>query len=422
MPNEHGPEFDLVIRHGHILTMNAARAAFPDGFLGIKDGRITAIEDDREFLRYQSAHEIDATGCAVLPGMINAHTHLAMTLFRGMADDVALEEFVSRLTTEEANVLTPDTVGRGAASAAAESMLAGTTAALDMYWFSDATVAAAADYGLHVVSGPTFANFANPDPRSFTETLRDAEERLAGFPVGDPAAPALMPHSTYALTRKQLEQVAGLARRHGCRVHVHAGESEREVADVRRLHGATPVQVLDQTGLLGPKTVIAHAVELHGRDIETLAATRTSVAHCPWSNLKLACGVAPVGKLLEAGVTVALGTDSAVSSNGLDVWSAVKLAATLHKGVSGDPALITAEQAIDMATVHGARALGLAEEIGTLEVGKRATLQVVDLSRPHFEGCRDVWSALAYSARPSDVRDVIVDGVQRVLSGALIGK
>ncbi|WP_433508696.1 amidohydrolase family protein [Nonomuraea sp. CA-143628] len=422
MLNEHRPEFDLVIRHGHVLTMNAARATFPDGLLGIKDGRITAIEDDRGRLHYRTAHEIDATGCAVLPGMINAHTHLAMTLFRGMADDVALEEFVSRLTTEEANVLTPDTVGQGAASAAAESILAGTTAALDMYWFSDATVAAAADYGLQVVSGPTFATFAHPDPRSFTETLRDAEEQLARFPVGDPAAPALMPHSTYALTRKQLEEVAGLAQRHACRIHVHAGESKREVAQVRRLHGATPIQVLAQTGLLGPKTVIAHAVEVDDDDIETLAATRTSVAHCPWSNLKLACGVAPVGKLLKAGVTVALGTDGAVSSNGLDLWSAAKLAATLHKGVSGDPALITAEQAIAMATVNGARALGLAGEIGTLEVGRRATLQVVDLSRPHFAGCRDVWSALTYSARPSDVRDVIVDGVQRVSSGALIGK
>ena len=219
----------------------------------------------------------------------------------------------------------------------------------------------------------------------------------------------LFAHSTYTLSPAQLTEIAALAREFGALLHIHAAENATEVATVEERYGKRPVELLDSLGLLGPDLLLAHAVDLTGPEIAALARTGTSVAHCPVSNLKLGCGIAPVPRLLDAGVTVGLGTDGAVSSNTLDVLRALGTAALVHKA-AGDPTAVGAEQAVRMATIEGARALGLDAHLGSLEAGKRADLIVLDLGGPHLAPRHDPWSTLAYSARASDVRDTVVDG------------
>jgi 5-methylthioadenosine/S-adenosylhomocysteine deaminase len=411
-------EFDVLIRGGHVLTLNTANTEYKRGAVGVRDGHIAWVSAEPIPAGVTAAITIDAEGCVVLPTFVNAHTHLAMTLFRGLADDMDLQRFLAVLTKEETRVLTADSVRGGAEVACLESLLAGTGAALDMYWFDQQAAAAGRKYGVQVETGPAFADFDTPERLSFEEKLAKAEEQLAAHPAGAPGAPWVMPHGTYTLTEPRLTALGELSQRYGARVHVHASENAREVADVQRLHGARPIEVLHRTGLLTERTVVAHAVELTDSDIALLASTGASVAHCPWSNLKLAAGVAPVTALLDAGVTVALGTDGAVSSNSLEMWSALRLAASVHKWREKDPAAVGARTVVRMATASGAAALGL-DDLGSLEPGKRATLQVVRLDGTHHFGPGDVWSSLAYSARPSDVRDVLIDGVVVVRAGAL---
>lgn len=409
---------DLLIRGGHVLTMDAGNTELRRGAVGVRDGRVAWVAPEPVPEGITAATVIDASGCAVLPAFVNAHTHLAMTLFRGMADDMALQRFLAVLTSEEARVLTADAVRAGAEVACLESVLAGTGTALDMYWFDQEAAAAGRGLGVRVQTGPAFADFTTPEKITFEEKLARAEQQLAAHPAGSPDAPWVMPHGTYTLTEARLAALGELAEKHQARVHVHASENAREVADVRRMHGASPIGVLHRTGLLTARTVVAHAVDLDDEDIALLAATGAAVAHCPWSNLKLASGIAPVTTLLDAGVTVALGTDGAVSSNALEMWSALRLAASVHKWREGDPAAVGARAVLRMATASGAAALGLGD-LGSLEPGKRATLQVVRLDGVHQHGPGDVWSTLVYSSRPSDVRDVVLDGQVVVRGGEL---
>ncbi|MBB3037225.1 amidohydrolase family protein [Hoyosella altamirensis] len=413
-------ESRLLIRGGCVLTMNGQLTTYDDGFVATRNGAIEAVGAGTPEPA-QGVHVIDASGCVVLPGFVNAHTHLAMTLFRGIADDLCLQDFLTRVVGEESRTLGPSRVLAGAIDACRESILSGTTAALDMYWFPDETVRAGERFGVNVATGPAFANFATPEGTSVEEKLDHAERRLAQSAANPGSAPQwLMPHSTYALTGPQLRALGELAARYGARIHVHAAENAREVESVRDMHGGSPIEVLAETRLLTARTVVAHAVELSERDIVLLAEAGAFVAHCPWSNLKLASGIAPVRALIEAGVKVCLGTDGAVSSNSLDVWSSIRLAATLHKWRERDPAAVGSRDVMAMATHLGAAALGLEESLGSLEPGKQATMQIVELSGPHHAGPADVWSALAYSARPGDVRDVIVAGRQIVRNRSIV--
>jgi 5-methylthioadenosine/S-adenosylhomocysteine deaminase len=248
-----------------------------------------------------------------------------------------------------------------------------------------------------------------PDGRPYEDRLAWARKDLAARTPAPGTRPVLFAHSTYTLSPAQLTDIAALAHEHGALLHIHAAENAAEVAMVVERHGKRPVELLDSLGLLGPDVLLAHAVDLTDAEIAALARTGTGVAHCPVSNLKLGCGVARVTDLLEAGVTVGLGTDGAVSSNTLDLVGAIRVAALVHKA-AGDPTAITAEQAVRMATIESARALGLADRLGSLEAGKRADLLVLDLGRPHLTPRHDPWSMVAYAAAAADVRDTVVDG------------
>ena len=400
---------DLLVHGGDVLTVDDASTVVRDGAVAVRDGVVVAVGPAAELrAAYAPADEIDARGCLVLPGLVNTHTHLAMTLLRGSADDVTLQEFLGRVVPAEARLLNPRNVAAAVRVAVAESVRAGVTSALDMYWFHEAAEEAAREAGWRLLTGPTFMDVPEPpDGRDYATRLDWARGHLEARPSG--TRPMLFAHSAYTLSPEQLVEIFALGREFGALIHIHAAENAAEVATVEVRHGKRPVELLDSLGLLGPDVLLAHAVDLTGAEIAALARTGTSVAHCPVSNLKLGCGIAPVPRLLSAGVTVGLGTDGAVSSNTLDLLGAVRQAALVHKA-GGDPTAVGAEQAVRMATIEGARALGLGAELGSLEVGKRADLAVLDLNRPHLTPRHDPWSMLAYAAQASDVRDTVVDG------------
>ncbi|MFD0419864.1 amidohydrolase [Streptomyces sp. NPDC127108] len=402
---------DLLVHGGDVLTVDASGTVVSDGAVAVRGGEIVEVGPTARLrAAYAAAEEIDARGCLVLPGLINTHTHLAMTLLRGTADDVTLQGFLERVIPREAALLSPRTVAAGIGAAIAESVRGGVTAALDMYWFHEAAEEVARAAGWRLLTGPTFMDVPEPpDGRPYADRLGWAEAHLATRTPAPGTRPVVFAHSAYTLVPEQLTAIAELARAHGALLHLHAAENATEVATVSAQHGMRPVELLDSLGVLGPDTLLAHAVDLTDAEIAALARTGTAVAHCPVSNLKLGCGIARVPDLTAAGVTVGLGTDGAVSSNTLDVLGAVRAAALVHKA-GGDPTAVGAEQAVRMATIESARALGLAGQLGSLEPGKRADLIVLDLDRPHLAPRHDPYSTLAYAAGPADVRDTVVDG------------
>ncbi|MDN3022171.1 amidohydrolase [Streptomyces sp. S.PB5] len=403
---------DLLVHGGDVLTVDDEGSVVQDGAVAVHEGEIVAVGPAEELCtRFTAAESIDASGCLVLPGLVNAHTHLAMTLLRGRADDVTLQGFLERVLPAEAELLTPKNVAAAVRLAVAESVRAGVTSALDMYWFHEAAEQAAREAGWRLHTGPTFMDVPEPpDAIAYEDRLEWARGDLQARGAARPGArPVVFAHSTYTLSPGQLTGIFALAREFGALIHIHASENATEVATVEVKYGKRPVELLDSLGLLGPDVLLAHAVDLTGPEIAALARTGTSVAHCPVSNLKLGCGIAPVPRLLGAGVRVGLGTDGAVSSNTLDVLGAVRQAALVHKA-GGDPTAVGAGQAVRMATIEGARALGLGEQLGSLEAGKRADLIVLDLDAPHLRPLHDPWSTLAYAAHSADVRDTVVDG------------
>lgn len=395
---------DLAITNATVVTMDADGSVVRDATILVTGDTITYLGPAPQ--PNIAAHRtIDARGAIVVPGLINAHTHLAMTMFRGLADDLDLEAFLARLLPAEGAVLSEETVAAGTALAIAECLRAGITSALDMYFFPEAATSVAASAGFDLRGGPVFVEFPGADARRFDERVDWATGLLAGTPAD---RRWVCPHSTYLLDEAQLVRVGRLAADAGARVHVHAGETAAEIAAVHGRHGRTPIEVLRDTGLLGAGTVVAHGVHVTDGDIDLLAAAGATVTHCPASNQKLASGFARVPDLLAAGVPVALGTDGAASANDLDPWLAMRLAAyplTARVGVGR----VAAHDVVAMATTGGARALG-DPAVGSIIAGSRADLVVLDPSSPALAPAYDPVSTVAYAASRADVRWVVAGG------------
>jgi 5-methylthioadenosine/S-adenosylhomocysteine deaminase len=414
-----------VVRADWVLTVDDADRVLTDGAVAFVDGVLTGVGPADEVLAaHPGAEVVDLPGHALLPGLVNAHTHLAMTMFRGYADDRDLQGFLDTVLPAEQRVLTADRVRAATRAAAVESVLAGTTTALDMYFFTDGMLAGAADAGLRLQTGPIFLDAAGPEGWEWEERLARAEAWLDANPAGPGFRPVLQPHATYTVSPEHLAAVGRLAERYGAAVHVHASENEGEVGLVNSRYGRRPLQVLDDCGLLRSGTVLAHAVWLDDDEVARIADTGTAVAHCPGSNLKLASGVARVSDLHAAGATVGIGTDGPASSNDLDVLAAARLAALLHKGaapsVGGNPrsaSTLPAPLVLRMATAGGAAAVGLGGQIGSLTVGHRADVVAIDLDQPHTQPVYDPVSAVVYAAGRRDVRQVWIDGACVVRDG-----
>jgi 5-methylthioadenosine/S-adenosylhomocysteine deaminase len=394
---------DLAVVDATVVTMDAARTVHHGATVLVDGSTITSVGPPAGPV--DARRTIDARGAIVVPGLVNAHTHLAMTMFRGLADDLDLERFLARLLPAEGALLSEETVAAGTALGIAECFRSGITTALDMYFFPEASAAVAAAAGFDLRGGPVFVEFAGADGRRFADRLAWAGDLLAATA---PDRRWVCPHSTYLLDAHQLDAVGALAAEHGARVHVHACETVAELGLVRDRHGRTPVEVLRDSGLLGPGTVLGHGVHLSDGDLELVAASGAAVAHCPASNQKLASGFARVPELLAAGVPVALGTDGAASANDLDLWLAMRLAAyplAAREGVG----TVAAADVLAMATTAGARAIG-APDLGTIEAGRRADLVVLDPSSPSLTPSFDAVSTAVYAAARADVRWVVAGG------------
>jgi 5-methylthioadenosine/S-adenosylhomocysteine deaminase len=354
-----------------------------------------------------------------MPGMINAHTHMGMTLFRGLGDDMNLEDFLGRLMPAEIAVLSHDAVVAGTELAALESLLGGITTALDMYYLPDAAIEVAARSGMRIHCGPNLLESDGPEPLPFAkrmtwanEWLTDAPKREQEFslPNGFDSLNWLSPHSTYLLGEDHLNQISTLAKQHGAHIHVHASETVGEMSLVSKRHdGRTPIKVLADTDLLS-NAVLAHGVHVNDSDIAMIAQHGATVTHCPASNYKLASGTARIVELHKQGVNVALGTDGPASGNDIDMWLAMRLAGYVQKTAASDPTVLPALDVLRMATINGAKALHIDHLVGSLEVGKYADLVVLDAFSPSLTPVFDPHVAIVAAAGRGDVCHVVVHG------------
>ena len=390
------------ITNATIVTVDANDSVIHGGPIVIADDTIAEVLPAGAAPTSTIEHSIDAAGGIVMPGLINAHTHLAMTAFRGFADDVDLQAFLGKLFPAEAKIMSDRHVRVGVRAAFAEAMLSGCTAALDMYWYPDASIDEARTAGFRLQTGPLFIGSDGPDNIPFTQRLTNANN----------SAPHswILAHGTYTMDPTQLAAAGELAVDEGARFHIHASENAGEVSDVQGRYGRTPVELLDDNGLLRAGTVLAHAVVLTDAEIARIAQTGTAIAHCPSSNMKLASGFCRVPELLAAGVTVGLGTDGPSSSNDLDMFTAMRVAALIHKGNRLDPTAIPATTVLRMATMGSATALGIDDLVGSIEVGKKADLVRLDPSSPSLTPVYDPISTIVYAASRADVVDVWIDG------------
>ena len=404
---------DLIVSGGLIVTMDGKRNVYDDGSLAIKGDSIVAAGPRNEIENnYTSAQTLDARGKLILPGLINGHTHVPMTLFRGLHDDVTLDDWLRKyIFPAEAKNVTEEFVRWGTRLAAAEQIRAGVTTFADMYYFEDAVAEETKAAGMRGVLGETFIDFPAPDNKNEAAMLSYTETFLKKW-QGDPLIHAsVAPHSIYTCSQKTLQDTAALARKYHAPILIHVSEMKKEWEDSQKQNGSSPVKYLDKLGILGPDVLAAHCIFVDAADEKILAERKVGCVHNPSSNMMLASGVSPVPDMRAAGVAVGLGTDGpAGSNNDLDLMEEMDLAAKLAKITKGDPLALNAKAVVEMATIDGARALHMEKEIGSLEAGKKADLILIDLNRPNAVPMYEVYAQIAYALKGSDVETVIIGG------------
>jgi len=415
----------VILRGGRVVTMDAARRVV-DGDVVIDKGRIKAVGRYGGTSRTKSTPVINCAGLVVIPGLIQSHIHLCQTLFRGLADDLSLEDWLAKRIWPLEAAHTEDSVYWSAMLGAAELLLGGTTAILDMETVrhTGAAFEALEEIGLRATAGKCLMDDASA-PATLRETTGRALQEAADLcekwhgAANDRLRWCFAPRFVPSCTGPLLRKVSDLAEKHGCQIHTHAAETPVELETVQRATGHDELSYLDSVGISGERTTLAHCVWVDPDGIRRLASQRTNIAHCPSSNLKLGSGIAPIPEMLAAGCRVGLGADGAPCNNRLDAFAEMRLAALIQKPRRG-PQSLPAPDVLTMATIGGARALGLEAELGSIEVGKRADLTVLDLSGPHtLPDAADLVSRIVYSARAADVRHVIVDGKVVVRDGKL---
>jgi len=404
---------DLMVTGEYVVTMDAQRTIYNDGALAVKGDTIIAVGPRAEVeAKYDASQTINGKNSLVLPGFINGHTHVPMTLFRGLHDDVTLDEWLRKyIFPAEAKNVTEEFVRWGTRLAAAEQIRSGVTTFADMYYFEDAVAEETKAAGMRGVLGETILDFPAPDNKSEAEMLRYTETFLTKW-KGDPLIhAAVAPHSIYTCSRKTLEDASALARKYGAPILIHVAEMKKELDDSLAQNGATPVQYLDKVGVLGKDVVAAHCIFVNDADRRILAQRQVGCVHNPSSNMMLASGVAPVPETRAAGVAVGLGTDGpAGSNNDLDLMEEMDLAAKLAKITKNDPRALNARAVVEMATIDGAKALHMDKEIGSLEAGKKADLILISVDEPNAMPMYDVYAQLAYALKASDVATAVIGG------------
>jgi len=402
----------LVITGGTVITENASHQILTPGAVAIDGTDIIAVDSPEAIgSRFTAREAIDASGQVVLPGLVNTHTHAPMVMYRGLADDLALMDWLQKyIFPAEAKTVSPEMVRTGTRLATLEMIESGTTAYADMYYFEEEVATVTRDAGLRGVLGQTIIRFPVADAKTPVEGLARAERFIKAFKGDGLIVPAVAPHALYTNEKTTLVACAELGRRYEVPIIIHLAETRDELKLAGEQHQLTPVGYLESIGFWGPRTLAAHGVWVNDADIEILKKRNVAVSHNPESNMKLGSGAAPVTKYLAAGVTLGLGTDGAASNNQLDMFSAMRQAAFLAKLATADPTAVPAQVALDMATIGGARALGLEKLIGSLEPRKRADLIVVSMSAARQTPLYDPVSHLVYVTHGDDVRSTIVNG------------
>ncbi|MDY6973100.1 MAG: amidohydrolase [Thermodesulfobacteriota bacterium] len=405
---------DLIIEGGIVITMVEGQEPVVDASVYVSNGRIADIRvpSDQEPPFETPTEIIDAKDAIIMPGLVNTHNHAAMTLFRGLADDMIMKEWLfKKIFPAEANFLSPETVYWGSLLGCLEMIASGTTTFADGYFFQDDTIRAVHESGLRALIAQGVIDFPAPgvdDPKKNLQKAREFIERWLGF--SELITPGVFCHSPLTCSGRTLKGAWEISRRFDLPLQIHLSETSEEVNEIIEKTGERPAQYLDQLGLIDQGLIAAHAVHLDNKEMECLREKGANIVHAPESNMKLCSGVARISEMVKMGLTVGLGTDGCSSNNNLDLFCEMDTAAKLSKVFDLDPIGLDAKTVLKMATTWGASLLGLGKQVGTLVKGKKADIIVVDLHSPHMCPIYDPISSVVYSANGADVRDVIVNG------------
>ncbi|RLF58882.1 MAG: S-adenosylhomocysteine deaminase [Thermoplasmata archaeon] len=400
---------DIVIKNGTILTMDPENRVYEKGFLGVTGDTISHVGTDGSMPPH-GKKVIDARGGLVLPGLVNGHTHAAMTLFRGLADDLPLMDWLNNYIFPVESRMDADFVYTGSLLACAEMIMSGTTSFCDMYLFEQEVARAAHEAGMRCIVGEVLYDFDSPNYGSVENGLKYTEELIRQWSEDPLVSVAVEPHSLFTCSPELLVACHDLARRYGVPLITHVAETRAEMEEIQSKYGKTPFAHLDSLGMLGPHLVADHCVHLDHQDMELIINQGVKVIHNPESNMKLASGVAPVPEMIARGITVGLGTDGCASNNNLDLFTEMDTAAKLHKVHNMDTTVMDAVTVFRMATIEGAKALGLDQYVGSLEVGKKADIIILDTCKPHLTPLFNPFSHIVYAARGNDVSHTLING------------
>ncbi len=417
-----GEPADWIWSARYVITEDAQHRVVENGAVAIRAGRIVAVGAKSDIdKRFQPKQRLDRPDAILAPGLIDTHTHAAMSLFRGIADDLRLQDWLEKyIFPAEAKNVSPEFVRWGTRLGCLEMLLGGTTTFTDMYYFEDVVAEVAKEAGMRGVLGETIIKFPVADAKTPAEALQFTEKYLTRFRNDPLVTAAVAPHALYTNTDETLVAARALANRFHAPLLIHLSETKKENDDSLAQRHMTPTRVLDTLGVLTGRTVAAHCVWVNEADMAILKAHGVGIAHCPSSNMKLASGIAPVARMLALGLHVGLGPDGPASNNDLNMFEEMDLAAKLQKVATLNPEVLPATTALDMATIGGARVLGMEKEIGSLETGKRADLIMVRLDRPNAVPLYGAISQMVYALKADDVRDVMVNGTPVVRDAKIL--
>ena len=404
---------DLLISGGTLLTMSQDMKVIEEPVIGVKDGNILFVnEGEDESARRNAKETIDASDSIIMPGLINTHTHLPMSAFRGMADDLALMDWLNNhIFPAEAKYVNREMVYHSSMLSIAEMILSGTTTFCDGYFYEDAVVEAAIDAGMRAVPSQGFVDFPTSDIPDPSQRAAVAEAFIRKWSDASPLIdPALFCHAPYTCSPETLRMIKAIARSHDVPFLIHLAETKDETDDIKNRYGETPARHLHKLDVLDERTIAIHCVWLDDEEMNILAGCGVKVSHTPESNMKLAAGTAPVPEMLRKGITVGLGTDGCASNNDLDLILEMGTAARIHKVSSMDPAAMDAKTTLKMATIEGAKVLGIDDKTGSIEAGKRADIIIMDMKKPHLTPLYNPYSPIIYSASGADVSTSIING------------
>lgn len=421
---------ETLIYNGLVLTMESGLPVIENGAVRIRDNKIIQVGPAHEVDNGTSGAidtevRIDAGGGIVMPGLVNCHTHVPMSMFRGLADDLPLDVWLNEhIFPAEASQVTPESAEKWAAHSCREMLLGGTTCCCDGYFY-EAQIARAMDAtGIRAVAAQGVIDFPAPGVPDPSQNIDQAVQCINGVKnLSSRITPSIFCHSPYTCSRDTLVKAKEAAEKAGVLFQIHVAETQNEAAMIQEFQGIqarSVVAYLDDLGILNERTLLVHGVWVDDGDIKIIRSRGCSVAHCPESNMKLASGIAPVPGMLDAGITMGLGTDGCASNNDHDLFGEMDMAAKLHKVACMDPCVMDARTCVKMATIEGAKAIGLGRDIGSIEPGKLADIIIVDTDRPHMVPMHDPYSGLVYAAKASDVSMAMVDGIIRVSQGRLV--